>query len=229
MKQIFYTSLIILLLVDLHHTIFVGTSQEVFGVRYLQENINCQGDWSEWTPCQPFEGHLTHHDSDDIWNIPEDENRRPLANCFKLRTYKISQPRVGKGKNCLFYNGTNQFETCDSCSSIPAVEKRINAPPPPLGTGPIFGAVIAVTLGMSLLLWISYLLYRYFSKRNRNKIDIQSQNGTAINGIEFDGKHFEENFQPSVLGKLASDYYDDERATEAGDIQQNSLPYFEKL
>eukprot|EP00920_Eleutheroschizon_duboscqi_P001241 GHVT01002828.1.p1 GENE.GHVT01002828.1~~GHVT01002828.1.p1 ORF type:complete len:115 (-),score=13.54 GHVT01002828.1:420-764(-) len=50
--------------------------------RHLQAR-DCKGTWSPWSECMPLEGHNSHHDQGDIWDLAEDKEAS-VQLCFKV-------------------------------------------------------------------------------------------------------------------------------------------------
>lgn len=90
-------------------------------------DIDCQGEYSPWSVCEPLEGHATHHDSDDDFKLERGPEGEFLKECFHFQTYRIVVHKQGDGLECSHKNGSKRFRYCDDCSGIPYVHKRLDA------------------------------------------------------------------------------------------------------
>eukprot|EP00920_Eleutheroschizon_duboscqi_P001239 GHVT01002826.1.p1 GENE.GHVT01002826.1~~GHVT01002826.1.p1 ORF type:complete len:397 (-),score=65.86 GHVT01002826.1:1289-2479(-) len=141
--------------------------------RHLQAR-DCKGTWSPWSECMPLEGHNSHHDQGDIWDLAEDKEAS-VQLCFKKRAFKARWPARDGGSPCTFrgkeiVGGTEHFEACDDCALIPSVEARLNPNLVKGGTVPtgalIGSTVLAFLVGLFLACGVSALLF-VFCRRKR--------------------------------------------------------------
>lgn len=92
-------------------------------------DVDCKGGYGAWSQCEPLEGHDTHHDSEDEFNLQRGPDGYFVGECFQYRTYHVITPARGNGNKCSKKDGSKVFRYCNDCSAVPAVYKHLDAPP----------------------------------------------------------------------------------------------------
>ncbi|OEH80055.1 hypothetical protein cyc_01284 [Cyclospora cayetanensis] len=92
-------------------------------------DVDCKGGYGAWSQCEPLEGHDTHHDSEDEFNLQRGPDGYFVGECFQYRTYHVITPARGAGNKCSKRDGSKVFRYCSDCSAVPAVYKRLDTPP----------------------------------------------------------------------------------------------------
>lgn len=92
-------------------------------------DVDCKGGYGAWSQCEPLEGHDTHHDSEDEFNLQRGPDGYYVGECFQYRTYHVITPARGNGNKCSKKDGSKVFRYCNDCSAVPAVYKHLDAPP----------------------------------------------------------------------------------------------------
>ncbi|CDJ57157.1 hypothetical protein, conserved [Eimeria maxima] len=106
-------------------------------------DVDCKGGYGAWSPCEPLEGHDTHHDSEDEFNLQRGPDGYYVGECFQYRTYHVITPSRGNGNKCSKKDGSKVFRYCNDCSAVPAVYKHLQAAPSPQVSSIRFFAVVA--------------------------------------------------------------------------------------
>ncbi|KAL8439996.1 hypothetical protein Efla_004784 [Eimeria flavescens] len=92
-------------------------------------DVDCRGGYGAWSQCEPLEGHDTHHDSEDEFNLQRGPDGYYVGECFQYRTFHVITPARGNGNKCSKKDGSKVFRYCSDCSAVPAVYKHLDAPP----------------------------------------------------------------------------------------------------
>ncbi|PHJ19553.1 transmembrane protein [Cystoisospora suis] len=94
---------------------------------FAEPDVNCEGAYGPWSVCEPLEGHATHHDSEDEFDLDRGPDGNFTRDCFHFQTYRIVTPKSGNGRECSHKEGSKRFKYCEDCSQIPSVHKRLEA------------------------------------------------------------------------------------------------------
>lgn len=132
------------------------------------EDVDCKGGYGAWSECEPLEGHDTHHDAEDDFNLQRGPDGYFVGECFQYRTYHIITPPRGNGNKCSKKDGSKLFRYCADCSALPANYKRLDAPP--VVSAMRFFAVIAGIISLvAIVVFVAICLRKMFSEGSQRQ------------------------------------------------------------
>ena len=136
----------------------IGSSNNNSSSSSSSIDVDCKGGYGAWSPCEPLEGHDTHHDSEDEFNLQRGPDGYYVGECFQYRTFHIITAARGNGNKCSKRDGSKVFRYCSDCSALPAVYKHLQAPQQQVSSLRFFALIAGLLCLVTTIVFVAICL-----------------------------------------------------------------------